>query len=102
VDNLLGLGVLSHFKISKELAEFRESNFQPHFATKKIFYYTTKRSLGITSVLTHQEKAPRHCVQVKRSLVSIFWKSQVYLDYSIATDKNRQIRACRFELKLSS
>jgi len=34
----------------------------------------------------HRQKAFEHCVQVKRSLISVFWKSRVYLDYSSATD----------------
>jgi len=57
-------------------------------------------------VKMHQEKAPRHCVQVKRSLISIFWKSRVYLDYSIAINNIGRIQltgsACRFGLKFSS
>jgi len=36
---------------------------------------------------THLEKAPRHCVKLKRSWISIFWKSRVYLDHSIIIDK---------------
>jgi len=35
----------------------------------------------------HLKKAPIHCVKVKQSLMSIFWKSWVYLDHSISTDK---------------
>jgi len=33
------------------------------------------------------EKSPQSNEQGKRSLISIFWKSRVYLDYSISTDQ---------------
>jgi len=55
---------------------------------------SSARAFGATA---QREKAPRHCVQVKRSLISIFWKSRVYLEYSIATDN-----IGRIELALSS
>jgi len=48
----------------------------------------------------HREKAPEHCVQVKRSLISIFWKSRVYLNYSISTDKIGMIEIAESSLQI--
>ena len=49
---------------------------------------------------THLKKAPEQSVQVKRSLISIFWKSRVYLDYSIATDKISRIELAESSLQI--
>jgi len=48
----------------------------------------------------HREKAPEHCVQVKRSLISIFWKSRVHLDCSISTDKIGRIELAESSLQI--
>jgi len=49
---------------------------------------------------THLEKASRHCIQVMRSLISIFGKSRVYLDYSIATEKIGRIELAESSLQI--
>jgi len=55
---------------------------------------------------THQKKVPEHCVQLKRSLISIFgnhkftWITQVQQTKSVL--KSLQNRACRSGLKISS
>ena len=51
-------------------------------------------------VTIHWKNAPSHFVHVKRSLISIFWKSRVYLDYSIATDKIGRIELAESSLQI--
>jgi len=50
-------------------------------------------------VITYLKKASRHCVQQTRQyLISIFWISRFYLDYSISTDKIGRIELAEMEL----
>jgi len=57
-------------------------------------------SLRAFAAKTHWEKAPEHCLQVKRTLISTFGKSRVYLDYSISTDKIGRIRLAESSLQI--
>ena len=50
--------------------------------------------------MTHPKTALEHCVQVKRSLISIFWKSRVYLDHSISTVKIGRIELAESSLQI--
>ena len=49
-------------------------------------------------VTIHRKKAPRHCVQVKHSLISIFLEITSLLGLLNCSRQNRQDRACRIEL----
>jgi len=62
--------------------------------------FTAAWRAGVFDATTHQKKAPRHCVQVKQSLISISWKSRVYFDYSIATVKIGRIELVKSSLQI--
>jgi len=62
--------------------------------------FRAARSARAFDATTHREKVPRHCVQAKWSLISICWKSRVFLDYSIATDKISRIELAESSLRI--
>jgi len=72
----------------------------PGFFKTGLGAFSTAPSAQAFDATNHLKKKTRHFVQVKRSLISIFWKSQVYLDYSISTDKIGRIELAESSLQI--
>ena len=92
------LGVWIPNQKMKKLFVFR-SNHLGFFQTGSGAFLAA-RSARAFDATTHREKVPRHCVQAKRSLISICWKSRLFLDYSIATDKISRIELAESSLQI--
>jgi len=75
-------------------------NFPPGFFQTGSGAFSAAPSARAFDAMAHPEKDPEHCVQVKRSLISIFWKSRLYLDYSISTDKISRIELAESSLQI--
>jgi len=67
--------------------EFKKQNGRPRFRSAK---------RGLLTLRTIDEKSP----QGKATLISIFWRSRVYLDYSIVTDKIGRIEFAESSLQI--
>jgi len=72
----------------------------PEFFEKGSGAFPTEPSARAFDAKIHSKKAPEHCVQIKRSLISKKWKSQVYLDYSISTDEIGRIELAESSLQI--
>jgi len=74
--------------------------FPPGFLQTGSGAFLAAPSSRAFDAMAYLKKAPGNCVQVKRSLISIFWRLRFYLDYSISTDKIGRIELAESNLQV--